>query len=94
MPGSPTPRPGGRRAGVDREPRWYPSGDRIAFVSDQSGDPEIWAMNADGTRAAQLTEDLAAAFDPEWVARRHTHRVPEQSGGRCRHLIHGGRWPG
>ncbi|MGD9588518.1 MAG: hypothetical protein AB7Q37_04445 [Pyrinomonadaceae bacterium] len=35
---------------------WTPDG-RIVYVSDQSGDTEVWAMNADGSGAKQLTND-------------------------------------
>ena len=36
-------------------PRWAPDSQRIAFVSDRSGDSQIWMMNADGTGARQIT---------------------------------------
>jgi serine/threonine protein kinase/Tol biopolymer transport system component len=39
----------------DRRPRWFPDGQRIAFVSDRSGTNQIWAINADGTGLRQLT---------------------------------------
>ncbi|HEY8638677.1 MAG TPA: hypothetical protein VIL64_05520, partial [Solirubrobacteraceae bacterium] len=35
-----------------------PNGD-IAFTSDRSGNPDIWAIHADGTGARQLTTDPA-----------------------------------
>ncbi|MGB8507727.1 MAG: protein kinase [Pyrinomonadaceae bacterium] len=39
----------------DRRPRWFPDGQRIAFISDRSGLNQIWAINADGTGLRQLT---------------------------------------
>jgi hypothetical protein len=35
-------------AGVDREPALDPSGTSVAFVSNRSGTPRIWLMDADG----------------------------------------------
>jgi Tol biopolymer transport system component len=39
------------------EPVWSPDGSMIAFLSSQSGSPEIWAINVDGTDLHQLTDD-------------------------------------
>jgi dipeptidyl aminopeptidase/acylaminoacyl peptidase len=43
-------------------PRWAPDSQRIAFVSERSGNSQIWIMNADGTGAQQVT-DLATEAD-------------------------------
>jgi Tol biopolymer transport system component/DNA-binding winged helix-turn-helix (wHTH) protein len=39
----------------DRYSRWSPDGRHIAFVSDRSGDSEIWVCSSDGTNPRQLT---------------------------------------
>ena len=54
----------------DYFPAWSPDGARIAFTSDRDrqGDDEIFAMNADGTGAVQLTTTAGAVDDwwPSW----------------------------
>jgi TolB protein len=41
--------------GSSFDPAWSPRGDRIAFVSTESGNDEIYVMNADGTNVQRLT---------------------------------------
>jgi hypothetical protein len=43
-------------------PSWTPDG-RIIFVSERSGSPQIWTVNADGTGARQIG-DLPPAMQP------------------------------
>lgn len=40
-------------------PDWSPKGDKIAFISNVTGNNEVWVMNADGTGLQQLTNDPA-----------------------------------
>ncbi|WP_205254337.1 S9 family peptidase [Halorubellus sp. JP-L1] len=44
-------------AGVDACPRWSPSGDRLAFVSDRGDDgaPDVWVLPTDGGEARRVT---------------------------------------
>ena len=46
---------------------WSPSGAQVAFVSDDSGNDEIWVMNWDGSNLQQLTRN-ERAWDrgPTW----------------------------
>jgi Tol biopolymer transport system component len=50
-------------------PAWSPDGSRLAFVSNRSGDEEVYVANADGTRLTRLTRlsvpDLAPAWSPD-----------------------------
>lgn len=40
----------------DTAPRWAPSGDRLAFLSNRSGSKQIWTIPHDGGEATQLTD--------------------------------------
>lgn len=53
--------------GEDLWPQWSPDGTRIAFYSTRdSGNREIYVMNADGTAQTRLTTDAAADRSPTW----------------------------
>jgi hypothetical protein len=44
-------------SGLAYDPAWSPTSERIALVSDDSGNDEIWVINRDGTGALQLTHN-------------------------------------
>jgi len=35
-------------SGRDMSPRWSPDGEQIAFISDRSGDKQVWVIGPDG----------------------------------------------
>jgi tricorn protease len=53
----------------DKWGRWSPDGRKIAFVSDRSGEEEIYVINQDGSgKPEQLTSGGAAMrYAPEWA---------------------------
>lgn len=44
-------------AGAAWDPVWSPLREQIAFVSNESGDDEIWIINRDGSNPRQLTDN-------------------------------------
>ncbi|MEW6522893.1 MAG: S9 family peptidase [Bacillota bacterium] len=50
----------------DRSPRWAPDGRRLAFVSDRSGKPQVWVIDASGGEARQLCTEQRVESAPVW----------------------------
>ena len=52
----------------DAQPRYNPAGDRIVFISDRTGQEQVWTVSADGTDSTQVTrggnDDM---LSPEWT---------------------------
>ena len=51
----------------DYNPSWSSDGSRIAFVSEQTGNPNIFVMTKDGTQSASLTLDPKIDLTPQWM---------------------------
>jgi len=55
--------------GVDSEPAWSPSGDRLAFVSTRGADddrPQLWVLPVDGGEAEQVTDVVGGVSSIAW----------------------------
>jgi tricorn protease len=53
----------------DKHARWSPDGKKIAFVSDQTGEDEIWLVDQAGGQPEQVTKGRQGmTYTPEWSA--------------------------
>ncbi|MFC4450611.1 alpha/beta hydrolase family protein [Halorussus aquaticus] len=55
--------------GVDSQPRWSPSGDRLAFVGTRGADddrPQLWVMPTGGGEARQVTDVVGGVSQIAW----------------------------
>jgi TolB protein len=52
----------------DSAPAWSPDGRHLVFVSDRSGDGDLYVMRADGTGQTRLTTAPGADWLPRWFA--------------------------
>ena len=50
----------------DSAPTWSADSAKVAFSSDETGDMDIYVMNADGTERVNLTNREAKDMDPAW----------------------------
>lgn len=52
--------------GIDTSPTWSPTGTQIAFISDRSGSPQVWVMDADGSNVRRLVNEGGHCDSPDW----------------------------
>lgn len=50
----------------DDHPRWSPDSNRLAFISDRDGEPQIYIINANGGEPTRLTSHKSPVIDFEW----------------------------
>ena len=64
----------------DKWPRWSPDGRRIAFMSDMSGEDELYVVAQDGTGKPEALTKGGQAFRyaPAWSPDGDAHRVRRQ----------------
>jgi Tol biopolymer transport system component/tRNA A-37 threonylcarbamoyl transferase component Bud32 len=80
--------------GWEAEPALSPDGGLIAYASDQSGNADIWVVDAHGGNPLRLTDHPASDRDPDWFPdgtaiafasdrgdRRAVWKVPRLGGG-------------
>jgi TolB protein len=53
-------------AGQDAQPTWSPDGAKIAFVSQRSGQYQIWTMTSTGGSPLRITHTASEEWDPAW----------------------------
>jgi Tol biopolymer transport system component len=54
------------QSGFLAAPSWSPDGSKIAFVSDRSGNADVWVIDSNGGNPVNLTDDEAKDHSPAW----------------------------
>ncbi|WP_395682223.1 winged helix-turn-helix domain-containing protein [Dokdonella sp.] len=82
-----TPRALATSTGSDAAPRVSPDGDRVVFVSDRSGQYQLWLYDLKAATALPLTDRAdAGVTSPQWNAQ-GTRVVAVENDAQGRHLI-------
>lgn len=74
-----------RSTGSDFDPQLSPAGDRVAFVSDRSGQSQIWLQDLASGDAIALTDAVdVATVSPRWSRDGHSLVMIENAAGKRR----------
>jgi tricorn protease len=67
----------------EKAPRWSPDGSQVAFISDLSGEEEIWIAPQDGSKPPEqiTTGGKAMRYAPEWSADSKQIAFSDKDGG-------------
>jgi Tol biopolymer transport system component len=66
----------------DSQPRFSPDGSKIVFVSDRSGDENIWIASRDGSNPKAITKGKSTRYwSPEWTPDGHYIIVSKSGSG-------------
>jgi Tol biopolymer transport system component len=66
---------------VEDQPAWSPDGKYLVFVSERTGDAELFLMRADGSGQTQLTSSKGADWLPRWFVPKTLPPAPSQAQG-------------
>jgi Tol biopolymer transport system component len=80
-PASRTPRRLVFSSSNDSQPRYSPDGRRVAFASERGGSVNIWASDAEGRHAVQLTTFASHSGSPQWSPDSRTIAFDSREGG-------------
>jgi TolB protein len=67
---------------IDVSPSFSPDASQIAFVSDRSGSPQIYVMNADGSNQRRISFGDGRYSTPVWSPRGDLIAFTRQTSGR------------
>jgi TolB protein len=51
---------------TDSQPTWSPDGLSVAFISDRSGNPQLWTLSLNDMTMSQRTTNAVAPENPSW----------------------------
>jgi len=59
----------------ERYPCWSSDGKSVAFISDRSGTPNLYVMDADGANVRRLVDSKSVCYMPSWQKTKDAERI-------------------